>query len=355
MRESQTMEDRVRTFITNPQAEDFNTLALAAFRWQTERSEPLRRLSAQQGVDPQTMADWRHIPLVPARAFKTVELGTREPQETFRSSGTTQPERSIHPHGFLDLYRQVIDATFPTACLPGSPPVPMLSLIPPRRVAPDSSLSFMVDHILERYGDADSVSALGARGVEFVAARNWLGAAQRHRRPAGLLATGFSLLQLLEALERRDLRFRLPAGSVLFETGGTKGKTREVTRDELLRRVTERLALPADRVVREYGMTELTSHFYTAALIGGDPDLFRPPHWTRLRVLDPATLEEAPAGTPGLLAVFDLANLSSAIHLLTEDLGVDSGDGFRLTGRAAGAELRGCSLLAEELTGATQA
>lgn len=343
------MEDRVRSFITDPQADDFNTLALAAFRWQTERSEPLRRLSAQQGVDAETLTDWRQIPLVPARAFKTVELGTREPQETFRSSGTTQPERSIHPHGFLDLYRQVIDATFPTACLPDSPPVPMLSLIPPRRVAPDSSLSFMVDHILERYGDADSASALGARGVEFVAARNWLGAAQRHRRPAVLLATGFSLLQLLEALERRDLRFRLPAGSVLFETGGTKGKTREVARDELLRRVTERLALPADRVVREYGMTELTSHFYTAALTGGDPDLFRPPHWTRVRILDPATLEEAPAGTPGLLAVFDLANLSSAVHLLTEDLGVDSGDGFRLTGRAAGAELRGCSLLAEEL------
>lgn len=348
------MEEHIHRFIVDPRAEDFNSLALAAFRWQVEHSEPLRNLCAQQSIDVHTLAEWRHVPLVPARAFKTVELGTREPQETFRSSGTTQPERSIHPHGFLDLYRQVIDATFPTACLPGSPPVPMLSLIPPRRVAPDSSLSFMVDHILERYGDADSACALGARGVEFVAARNWLGAAQRHRRPAVLLTTGLSLLQLLEALERRDLRFRLPAGSVLFETGGTKGKTREVARDELLRRVTERLALPADRVVREYGMTELTSHFYTAALAGGDPDLFRPPHWTRVRVLDPATLEQAPAGTPGLLAVFDLANLSSAVHLLTEDLGVDSGDGFRLTGRAAGAELRGCSLLAEELIGATQ-
>jgi hypothetical protein len=69
----------------------------------------------------------------------------------------------------------------------------------------------------------------------------------------------------------------------------------------------------------------------------------------RVRVLDPETLEEAPAGSPGLLAVFDLANLGSAVHLLTEDLGVADGDGFRLLGRAAGAELRGCSLVVEEL------
>lgn len=343
------MEDRVRRFITDPQAEDFDTLATAAFRWQCERSEPLRRLCAQRGVDPASLSDWRRIPLVPARAFKTVELGTRKAQGTFRSSGTTQPERSVHPHGFLDLYRQVIEATFPTACLPGPAPVPMLSLIPPCRQAPDSSLSFMVDHIVMRYGDPDSATAFGSRGLELVAARNWLGAAQRHRRPAVVLATGISLLQLLEALERRDLRFRLPAGSVLFETGGTKGKTREIARDELLRRVTDRLALPADRVVREYGMTELTSHFYTAALAGGDPDLFRPPLWTRVRILNPATLEEAPLGATGLIAVLDLANLSSAVHVLTEDLGNSAPEGFHLTGRAAGAELRGCSLIAEEL------
>jgi len=103
-------------------------------------------------------------------------------------------------------------------------------------------------------------------------------------------------------------------------------------------------------VVREYGMTELTSQFYTAALAGGDPELFLAPHWARVRILDPATLEEAAPGTPGLVAIFDLANLGSAVHLLTEDLGVADDDGFRLLGRAPGAELRGCSLTAEEMS-----
>ena len=166
-----------------------------------------------------------------------------------------------------------------------------------------------------------------------------------------ILATAFALAEWLKALERQDLHFRLPPGSTIFETGGFKGKTAELTREDLLARIRTWLGVPPEFVVREYGMTELTSQCYTRVLFGGDPDLFVAPHWVRVRVLDPETLEEAPAGTPGLVAVFDLANLGSAVHLLTEDLGVADGEGFRLVGRAAGAELRGCSLVVEELKG----
>jgi hypothetical protein len=108
--------------------------------------------------------------------------------------------------------------------------------------------------------------------------------------------------------------------------------------------------LPPQAVVREYGMTELTSQFYTRALEGGDTELFVAPHWTRVRILDPETLAEAPDGTPGLISIFDLANLGSAAYLLTEDLGVARDGGFTLLGRAPGADLRGCSLTAEEMS-----
>jgi hypothetical protein len=70
----------------------------------------------------------------------------------------------------------------------------------------------------------------------------------------------------------------------------------------------------------------------------------------RARVLDPLTLAEAAPGEEGLLAIFDLANLGSALHLLTEDLAVAEGEGFRLLGRAPGAQLRGCSLTVEEMS-----
>jgi hypothetical protein len=293
---------------------------------------------------------------VPAAAFKSLTLAAAPAVEVFRSSGTTagEEQRSVHHQPFPDLYRAVIDASFPCFCLPpgagGRPAI--LSLIPTREQLPDSSLSFMADHILARYGSPESATAFGPRGVEAAKARSWLGARQREGRPVLVLATAFALAQWLDSLERLGLKFRLPAGSAVFETGGFKGRTTEVAREELLGRLQGWAGVPAASVVREYGMTELTSQCYSGSLLGEDPDLFVAPHWVRVRILDPETLAEVPAGTPGLICVFDLANLGSAVHLLTEDLGVAERDGFRLLGRAAGAELRGCSLVVEELRGA---
>lgn len=347
--------DRISRFLTAPESGSFDDLALAAFAYQFERVLPFRRMSEGRGLDPGTVAGWREIPPVPTAAFKTMELAAAPAVELFRSSGTTGEARSVHHHPFPDLYRQVIDASFPRFCLPyagSGGRLPILSLVPSREQLPDSSLSFMADHVLARYGAPESATLFGARGVEVAKARSWAGARQREGRPVLVFATAFALAQWLDGLERQELRFRLPAGSAVFETGGFKGRVTEMTRDDLLARLGTWLNIPREFVVREYGMTELTSQCYTRALSGGDPDLFVAPHWVRVRVLDPETLAEVPAGTPGLLAVFDLANLGSAVHVLTEDLGVAEGEGFRLIGRAAGAELRGCSLVVEELRGA---
>lgn len=355
---SVTPFDRVSRFVQNPQSEPFGELALAAFAFQFEQIEPYRRLCERRGAIPGQVADWREIPPVPAAAFRTLRLSVApETPEVFRSSGTSGGEesRSVHHHAYPELYRQVIDASFPRYCLPYGGPLPILSLIPSREQLPDSSLSFMADHILKAYGSPESAVAFGTRGVEVARARSWAGARQREGRPVLVLATAFALVQWLEGLERLDLRFRLPAGSAVFETGGFKGRTAEVSREEVAERLGLRLWIPPTAIVREYGMTELTSQCYTRALLGGDPELFEAPPWVRVRILDPETLAEAPAGTPGLISVLDLANLGSALHLLTEDLGVavagGETEGFRLLGRAAGADLRGCSLVVEELRG----
>ena len=347
--------DRISRFLTTPEAEPFDGLALAAFAFQLEHVPPFHRMCEGRGLKAGNVSDWRQIPPVPTAAFKTLELAAAPAVEVFRSSGTTAEARSVHHHPFPDLYRQTIDASFPRFCLPYAGPggrLPILSLVPTREQLPDSSLSFMADHVLARYGAPESATAFGARGVEVAKARSWAGGRQREGRPVLVFATAFALAQWLEGLERQGLRFRLPAGSAVFETGGFKGKVTEMSREDLLARLGTWLGVPPEFVVREYGMTELTSQCYTRSLLGGDPGLFVAPHWVRVRVLDPETLAEVPAGTPGLLSVFDLANLGSAVHVLTEDLGVAEGDGFRLLGRAAGAELRGCSLVVEELRGA---
>jgi hypothetical protein len=346
--------ERISRFVAAPEGQGFEELALAAFVFQHERIPAYRRLCEAHGASPASVDDWRAVPAVPALAFKTLALHAAEPLEVFRSSGTTTSGAapSVHYHPYPDLYREAIECSFPRFCLPGlRTPAPALSLVPDRQQAPDSSLAFMLAHVLDRWGAADSCTAFSTRGVEVPRARSWLAARQREGRPALLLATSFALAQLLDALERRFLHFRLAPGSVVFETGGYKGRHQELARPELLARVEAWLGVPPGQVVREYGMTELTSQCYTGVMLGGDPDLFLLPHWMRARVVNPVTFEEQPEGQPGLLALFDLANVGSAVHLLTEDLAVADGGGFRLVGRAGQAELRGCSLTVEELAG----
>jgi hypothetical protein len=350
--------ERIARFIADPAGDRFEELALAVFAFQHERVDPYRRLCDGRGVSPATVRDWREVPAVPALAMKRLALHAGEPVEVFRSSGTSAGDagpRSTHYQPYPDLYRQAVDCSFPRFCLPRlRTPAPMLSLVPPREQAPDSSLAFMAAHVLDRWGAADSTTAFGERGVDVPRARSWLAARQREGRPALVFATSFALAQLLDALARRFLHFRLAPGSVVFETGGYKGRHQELSREDLLARVHTWLGVPPEQVVREYGMSELSSQCYTPNLAAGDVDAagdlaFVAPHWLRARVLHPETLAEQPAGEPGLLCFFDLANVGSVPHLLTEDLGVAAPGGFHLLGRASGAELRGCSLTVEEL------
>lgn len=350
---------RIEAFLLDPGGEDdFDRLAVAAFRLQCRHIPAWSRFCAGRGVDPEAVTSWREVPPLPIFAFRSLPLHVAEPREIFRSSGTTggPEERSVHHHPFPDLYRRVIDVTFAAAAFgPQAGPDArrrLLSLVPSREDVADSSLGFWAEHILARHGEPGSLVVMTREGVDVAAADDFCRAAADLGEPVTVLATAFALLDWLE----RGARPHLPPGSTLVETGGFKGRRREVSRQELLALVEQGLGLPPERVVREYGMSELTGHVYTRVLQGGDGDVFVPPPFLRVRVLDPETLDAAAPGETGLLAIFDLTNLGSACHLLTQDLGVLEppragipAGAFRLLGRAQGAALRGCSLTAEEL------
>lgn len=338
---------RLASYVDKPSEAAFGPLALEVYSLQCASIPAIARLAESSGARPESIDDWRQIPLVPTLAFKSQSLHVQEPLETFRSSGTRGVGRSTHYHPFPDLYRTLIDRSFPRECLSGLVEPSMLSLVPRRTDQPDSSLSFMVEHVVKQFGSDDSDYAIGPRGIKLPIARSWLGARQREGAPCLVLATSLALDQLLDALEKRYLHFRLPPGSVLFETGGLKGREREVSRDRLQARTTEYLGLGPEAIVWEYGMTELSSQAYASQR---SQWRYRLPSWVRVRALHPETLVDQPAGASGLLAFLDLGNLGSAIHVLTEDVGRVAEDGsFWLEGRATDAELRGCSLTVEEL------
>jgi hypothetical protein len=165
--------------------------------------------------------------------------------------------------------------------------------------------------------------------------------------PITLFGTAFAWVHFFDTLNNRDKNasFTLSNNTKIVETGGFKGKSREVSRDELYGWFVAKLGVPLTHCHSEYGMSEMASQFYSA----GNGPLYGP-DWLKTRVLDPLTEIECPNGTPGLLAHYDLANTNSVIAIQTEDWGYKNAnnDGsLVLLGRAPGAVLRGCSLLAE--------
>jgi len=141
----------------------------------------------------------------------------------------------------------------------------------------------------------------------------------------------------------------------VMDTGGFKGRSKEISRKILYRKIQQALGVHDDFLINEYGMTEMGSQFYDTAL----KDHFRGIQrrsfkarvpWVRTQVIDPLSLKEVTRPFKrGLLRHFDLSNRGSVMGIQTEDVGYLVGEGFEIEGRASGADLRGCSLDFEEL------
>ena len=365
-----------------PATEAFGALARSLFALQFAAVPDFQRLCVARGVTPGSLADWRDIPAMPTTAFKELELSSLAPTErttVFHSSGTTEhrPSRHFHNAESLAVYEASLLPWFARHVLgraggfqppsvasnctsasggrnaPGGDwklPARLLCLAPPPQLSPHSSLVHMFACVSAGFGGSGSqfFATVGASKdwqLDATAALGALRAAESAGEPVVLLGTAFMFVHLLDELERLGLALALPPGSRVMETGGYKGRSRELPKVELHALLTSRLGVPPEFIVCEYGMSELSSQAYS--LITNHCSLpFRFPPWCRALVVSPETGREVAEGKTGLLRLFDLANVRSVMAIQTEDLAVRRGDGFELLGRAAQTEARGCSLLA---------
>lgn len=341
---------------------EFDTWARRVFQFQFEAVAAYRGLCERRGVTPATLSHWSEIPGVPTRAFKALQLvsGSFEDCEAvFQTSGTTRgaETRGTHCVRRLELYRASALPNLRAHLLAGlDEPVTILALLPPPRLAPHSSLSHMTAMTIDAWGSPQCAwFADPERGLDFEALGEALQRSERQRRPVCVVGTAFAFVHWLDAVAAGSApRVGLPEGSRLMETGGFKGRSREVPRAELYGGLCAAFGVSLQHIVNEYGMTEMLSQFWEPVLhhphtVPLERRVHRLPPWVRTRVLDPETLHPVSLGTQGLLSHFDLANLGSVSAILTEDLGVEADEGFRVLGRAPGAEPRGCSLTMEEL------
>lgn len=360
---SSALHVRARAFVDaferDEPAPDFDAFASELARYQAAHAPGYARLCRARGIDPAALARAEDIPAVPTDAFKLTRVATfDEPHAavTFHTSGTTIGARGTHAMRDASTYESAAVA-FGRRWLARDleRPIPVVVLGPSPTAAPDSSLGHMCASFARVFGEPasdaetwlvdDDVLDIGMfdSRVAYALAKD---------QPMLVLATSFALVHLLDAVG--DMTFELPAGSRVMQTGGFKGKSREVAPERLRAELARIFGIDERAIIAEYGMTELSSQFYERTLFedGTRHGTYAEPPWARVIPVDPETLVPVPEGEVGIAKIIDLMNIDSAVAILTQDRvrRLPAG-GFELLGRLPGAPPRGCSIAIDELLG----
>ncbi len=315
----------------------FEALALEIFRFQATYNPLYGRYLSLLNIDIQAVATVEQISFLPIQFFKNYEIktGDWQPETTFTSSGTTGETTSRHHVRDIGFYKKnTVKGFVPFYGDPSEWLV--LALLPSYLERTGSSLVVMAEHFIQLSKHPQSGFFLNnvEELVEILQPKNF---SISQFPNTLLLGVSFALLALAE-------RYSLDLQHVtIMETGGMKGRRRELTRSEL--HDTLKTAFKITAIHSEYGMTELFSQAYST----GD-GLFRPAPTLRAftrEITDPLTLQKP--GKTGILNLIDLANFDTCSFIATDDLGRVFEDGsFEVLGRVDNSDVRGCNLLVDK-------
>jgi hypothetical protein len=342
----------VRAFERNEKMpESFDVLGSDLARFQAENVAGYARLCHARGIDPKAIARASDAPAVPTDAFKMGSVFAFDDADatiTFRTSGTTIGARGSHRTRDVSTYDAAALAFGRASLAANASRIPVLVLGPSPANAPDSSLTHMIALFAREFGtpaddastyfidnDVIDIGAFDERVARLLVAGD---------DAALVLGTSFAFVHFLDALG--DDVFRLPPKTRVMQTGGFKGKSREVDAETLRRDLARAFAIEPRSIISEYGMTELSSQFYESS-----PNVFCEPPWARVVPVDPDSLEPVREGEIGIARIEDLMNVDSAFAVLTSDRVRRVSGGFELLGRAPGAPPRGCSIAIDEMLG----
>jgi phenylacetate-coenzyme A ligase PaaK-like adenylate-forming protein len=313
--------------------EDFESTALEIFRFQAEHCRVYSNFIRNLNIDTANIKTSAEIPFLPIEFFKSHKICSSENKVdiTFTSSGTTGMVQSRHLVTDVSIYEQSYRLAF-REFYGDIKDYAILALLPSYQEREGSSLIYMIDDLIRQSGHPDS--------GYFLYNHSDLADTLHRLRQTGthtiLIGVTYALLDFAEShsIEFPEL--------IVMETGGMKGKRREMIRQELHEALCQGFGVPA--IHSEYGMTELLSQAYSKG--GG---LFHCPHWMKVGIRDTNDpLEVLKPGQTGGINVTDLANINSCSFIATQDLGRLHPDGsFEILGRFDNSDIRGCNLLVQ--------
>ncbi len=310
---------------------DFEKLALKVFRYQYDNNNVYQEFCAFLKKDKSNVKSILEIPFLPIQFFKSHKVisSTENIQETFTSSGTTGMETSKHFITDLSVYEQSYRKGF-SEFYGNIENYCVLALLPSYLDREGSSLIYMVDDLIQSSNHPDSGFYL-KNYHELVTKLIELDTSGQN---VILIGVTYALLDLIE-LHQFQLK-----NTIIMETGGMKGKRKEIIREELHEILCKGFGVPV--IHSEYGMTELLSQAYS---LGNG--IFECPPWMQILTRDTEdALSYVDAGKTGGINVIDLANINSCSFIATQDLGKKyPNHSFEVLGRFDNSDIRGCNLM----------
>ncbi|MGB5357059.1 MAG: acyl transferase [Eudoraea sp.] len=312
--------------------EHFQDLALEVFQFQFEKSPVYRTFCDHLHKSPQNVTHLDHIPYLPIEFFKRHEIINSEAkvQTVFESSGTTGKQTSKHYVSDLSIYEQSFLKGFELN-YGNIEDYCFLALLPSYLEREHSSLIYMVKELIGKSKHPMSGFYL-EKGDEL---KKTLNSLQEKRSKILLIGVSYALLDFVEKGS-----FPL-SNTIVMETGGMKGRRKEMVREELHHYLKE--GFGQKNIHSEYGMTELLSQAYSKG-----KGIFNCPPWMKVVIRDPEDpLTLLKTGQNGGVNIIDLANINSCAFIATQDLGKLYPNGsFEILGRFDHSDIRGCNLLA---------
>ncbi|WP_028871355.1 acyltransferase [Psychroserpens burtonensis] len=311
--------------------DEFNTLALEVFKFQFENNPVYRSFCDLLYKHPSDVKQIEEIPFLPIQFFKSHHvLSSNAPiEDTFSSSGTTGSITSKHYVTDLSLYKKSFKKGFEIFYGNINDYV-VLALLPNYLERKGSSLVYMVNDMIKNSQHPESGFYLD----NITELKEKLISLDSEGKKVMLIGVSFALLDLVE-LHQFNLK-----NTIVMETGGMKGRRKEMVREELHSIL--KSGFGVSKIHSEYGMTELLSQAYS---LGNG--IFRYPNWMRILTRDPEdalTLQKTKK--TGGINVIDLANINSCSFIATQDLGrVHDNSTFEIIGRFDSSDIRGCNLM----------
>jgi len=319
--------------ILNVTPATFSAVALSIFSFQYQHCAVYRAFCDALKIHPEAVTQLEEIPFLPISFFRSHRVVTGgaevEAELLFESSGTTGEQTSRHFVTNKVVYDESLSLGF--RAFYGSPEdYTILALLPSYLERPNASLVYMARTLMGQSGS----EANGFFLDEWAELAERLQQLERSGKRTLLLGVTFALLDFVEAF---PIKLR---NTIVMETGGMKGRKKEMTREEVHNQLKTHFGL--DAIHSEYGMTELLSQAYSKGA-----GIFSPSPTMRVMVRDINDPLDISLYGQGALNVIDLANIYSCSFIATDDMGTVSSDGsFTVNGRLDHTILRGCSQMA---------